>query len=160
MKKNRSKGRVIGLAQKLAKTIWVETLSPEEFILSTLVHELTHFWQFENIRMDDLTAVEGHASYLEVQFLKAERFDYLARRTHNEFLQRDDEYGRGYVMLDEIMSNREDRNSFTYMMERYGKKGVKRSPANNGGSDQGGQPEGNSAPGSEIKATGVELDDE
>lgn len=160
MKKNRSKGRVIGLAQKLAKTIWVETLSPEEFILSTLVHELTHFWQFENIRMDDLTAVEGHASYLEVQFLKAERFDYLARRTHNEFLQRDDEYGRGYVMLDEIMSNREDRNSFTYMMERYGKKGVKRSPANNGGSDQGGQPEGNSAPGGEIKATGVELDDE
>lgn len=158
MNKNRSKGRVIGLAQKLKKTLWVETLSPEEFILSTLVHELTHFWQFENINMDDLTAVEGHASYVEVQFMNAEGFDYLARRHHNGFLQRDDEYGRGYVMLDEIMKKRQDRNIFTYMLERCGKKGVKRAPGN----DAGAGPEGTvpTQPGGTIQTTGVELDNE
>lgn len=129
LNKNRTKGRVIGLAQKLKKTVWVETLSPEEFILATLVHELTHFWQFENIKMNDLTAVEGHASYLEVQFLKAEGYDYLARRTHNSLMNRtDDEYGRGYAILSEAMKQRKDQNTFTYMLEYYGKKSTKPAP--------------------------------
>lgn len=128
-RRNQTRGRVIGLAQKLSKTVWVETLSPEEHILSTLVHELTHHWQFVNIKTNDLVAMEGHASYMEVQFLRAEGYEYLARRTHENLLSRtDDEYGQGYVALTEAMKTRTDKNPFTYMLETHGKVGrVKKS---------------------------------
>lgn len=122
-KKNKVKGRVIGLAQKLTRTVWVETMSPEEHILSTLVHELTHFWQFDHIKMDDTVAVEGHASYVEVQFMKAEGFKRRAAILHEGLMSRtDDEYGQGYAKLVEIMKKRPDDNTFTYMLETYGKK--------------------------------------
>ena len=66
---------------------------------------------------------------MEVQFLRAEGYEYLARRTHENLLSRtDDEYGQGYVAMTEAMKTRTDKNPFTYMLETHGKVGrVKKS---------------------------------
>ena len=127
MNRNLRKMRIIGLAESLTKTVWVERDCPEEYILRILVHELTHFWQFDNlVWKKDVTPMEGHASYMEVQYLRYLGFDALADETHAGLMGRDDPYGRGYRMLRKAMENRLDDDIFAYMLETYGKPSVKK----------------------------------
>ena len=121
--RNRRHGRVIGLAQSLTKTVWAERNSPKEYILSTLIHELTHIWQFTSIQCDDLKAKEGHASLMEVRYLHDLGYTQLEQRMDADLRARtNDEYGAGYVALTEAMKNRPDGDPFAYMLETYPKK--------------------------------------
>lgn len=122
MKKKPRRFRYVGLAQSLTNTVWVETNSPKEFILRTLVHELTHIWQFENIKCSDQTVVEGHSSYMEVLSMRDMGYHALADETEASLRRRtNDEYGKGYVWLSKEMEGRSDPNPFNYMLENYGK---------------------------------------
>ena len=121
LKRNHKHRRVIGLAQSITKTVWAETNSPKEYILRILVHELTHIWQFENISCDDLSAMEGHASLMEVRYMHDLGYYRLEKRTDEELRSRlDDEYGSGYVKITEALKSK-GSNPFTYMAERYPK---------------------------------------
>lgn len=76
-------GRVLGFAEKSRKgyRLLVESGAPEWTMKSTLVHELTHIWQFENWKDDELEKItggspdlrsfllEGMAVWTEVQYL-------------------------------------------------------------------------------------------
>ncbi|MBR6808797.1 MAG: hypothetical protein IKM64_00840 [Clostridia bacterium] len=122
-KKNLAKGRIIGLAQSLTKTAWVETNSPKEHILSTLVHELTHFWQYDHIHTHDKVAIEGHTSYMEVQYMRALGYERHARYLDSNLRSRtDDNYGKGYVWLTAMMQSRPDNDPFAYMLEEFDRK--------------------------------------
>ena len=133
LNRNRKHRRIVGLAQSLTKTVWVETNSPKEFILRTLVHELTHIWQFDHIRTDDIVAMEGHTSYMEVRYMHDLGYFKLEQETDSDLRSRTDEYGTGYVRMAEAMENRADGDPFAYMAETYpkasrGKKGKKARP--------------------------------
>ncbi len=95
-------GRALGFAQQLGngKTrIYLENGSPRLETEKTLVHELTHVWQYENMgclwQPKDLVAIEGMAVWTEAQYLvctgekeRAEAY-VAARYTENS------EYGQG-----------------------------------------------------------------
>lgn len=120
--RNKKHKRVIGLAQRLTKTVWVETNSPKENLLSTLVHELTHIWQFENLDCKDIIALEGHSSYMEVVMLKHFGYNGLAQETDLNLRARiNDEYGKGYIQLTEALANSSEKNPYKYMLAIYPK---------------------------------------
>ena len=95
-------GRALGFAQPLGngKTrIYLENGSPRLETEKTLVHELTHIWQFENMdclwNPKDLVAIEGMSVWVEAQYLicngEAERAQaYVASR-----MTENSEYGQG-----------------------------------------------------------------
>ncbi len=95
-------GRALGFAQQLGngKTrIYLENGAPRLETEKTLVHELTHIWQFENMgclwQPKDLVAIEGMAVWTEAQYLicndQKERAEaYVAARCTEET-----EYGAG-----------------------------------------------------------------
>ena len=122
MKKKRRRFRYVGLADSLTNTIWIETNSPKEYILRTLVHELTHIWQFNNLKCDDIVAIEGHSSYMEVRYLHDLGYNALSEETKmNLQLRTNDEYGKGFAQLCAIMAGRTDDDTFKYMLEKYAK---------------------------------------
>jgi len=95
-------GRALGFAQQLGngKTrIYLENGAPRLETEKTLVHELTHVWQYENMQClwqpKDLVAIEGMAVWTEAQYLvctgKQERSEaYVAAR-----FAENSEYGQG-----------------------------------------------------------------
>jgi hypothetical protein len=95
-------GRALGFAQRLGngKTrILLENGAPRLETEKTLVHELTHIWQYENMMClwepKDLVAIEGMAVWTEAQYLvcngEKERAEaYVAARFMEET-----EYGAG-----------------------------------------------------------------
>lgn len=95
-------GRALGFAQQLGngKTrIMLENGAPRLETEKTLVHELTHVWQYENMdclwHPRDLVAIEGMAVWTEAQYLmcnnEEERADaYVRGRT-----MENSEYGQG-----------------------------------------------------------------
>ena len=117
---NDSAGRLVGLAEKNGNIVSIETNSPVQNILATLVHELTHIWQYANIKYDDLVMVEGHASYMQVLFMRAEGYLNYANSTHEELLRRqDDPYGQGYVKMLRALEGKKDGDPFKYMRETF-----------------------------------------
>ena len=120
VKRKTKRGRIVGLAEWLTRTVSVEGDSPKEYILMHLAHEITHMWQFASIRCDDITAMEGHSSYMEVRYMHDLGYTDLEKYKDNNLRHRtDDPYGAGYLKLLEAMKDREDGNPFHYMLEAY-----------------------------------------
>lgn len=63
---------VLGFADPNSRELWVESDAPVTNLSEMLVHELTHFWQFDNIKFEEveLEYIEGQASYVEVQYMR------------------------------------------------------------------------------------------
>lgn len=112
---------VLGFANNKTREIWVEADAPAPNVKCTLAHELTHMWQFENIEMSDLVYIEGHSSYIEVQYMRYEHRKVFANWLEQSFNSRQDEYGEGFRRIKADLEANGDYNSFAYMAERFGK---------------------------------------
>jgi len=119
--------------------VWVESgFSPEE-TAATLAHELTHIWQYnaldhEKMRRDYGNLLfEGHAVWVETRFLqfqidtRPEPFDpdrlRRALRRVEALIQGDNDYGRGHVLLAELMGGcpADAVAPFQFLARRYPK---------------------------------------
>ena len=120
--KHKKRRSIIGLACFPSKEVFVENNAPPEHMLHVLAHEITHQWQYDNIECNNSEVMEGHASYVEVQYLEYLKEEELARRWKSGLLAADDEYGRGFRALQTAMETREDNNTFTYVLENYANK--------------------------------------
>ena len=114
------KRTVLGFADPNSRELWVESDSPATNLSDVLVHELTHFWQFDNINCADKEYIEGHASFLEVQYLRKLGQEIWANHIEALLEQREDNYGTGYRKLKRALIECGDLNSFTYMKDRFG----------------------------------------
>ena len=110
-------GRILGFYNSGNHQLWLEARGPKIAIQSTLIHELTHVWQFhcsdftqrlqkllqkypKNERaLIRLLILEGHAVYMEVETMRRMYEESYADRIHASYLQRDDEYGVGYRLV-------------------------------------------------------------
>lgn len=119
--------RVLGFAASGTRELWIETGSPEMIIRTTLIHELTHFWQYENINMnhpalEDNVLIEGHASYVETEYLRENGHINTYNKKKNELEGRQDEYGEGFRILSQRMERENNKNIFDFMRAVYGNK--------------------------------------
>lgn len=107
--------RAVGLAVDTGeerKTIYIENAAPKFRAMATIVHELTHIWQFHNLdfgKMDnDDVKIEGHAQWVELTYV--EEIYPNERRFIEAEKARTDEYGRGYRYVEQVLRNRETSN--------------------------------------------------
>ena len=106
--------RAVGMAVKDRDgyTLFVENGAPRIDAAGTIVHELTHIWQYRNwdtavlrsiwagmpraeAERCELEVYEGMAVWAEIQYLRLLRETARADRLEAATLARDDEYGRG-----------------------------------------------------------------
>jgi hypothetical protein len=134
--KNRSHtGSVLGEARH---TVLVESgFSPEQ-TTSTLVHELTHVWQFNMLDHERMITdhgvllFEGHAMWAERDFLSRGARDSRIPACDQERLAKaagivenmiasDSDYGRGYRLLMRLMGDggAERKNPFEWLLANY-----------------------------------------
>ena len=101
-------GRILGVAIKDRKgyTILVENGSPKIQSTMTMVHEMTHIWQYLNWDTKDikrtygeleLEVYEGMAKWVELQYTYLLNETATAKREEMITRHRDDPYGRGFV---------------------------------------------------------------
>jgi hypothetical protein len=81
--------------------VLIENGSPKIHTLSTLAHELTHIWQYENLDVHvlDLEDLEGFASWVEVHMMTERGETPYAEMTKEQLERRQDENGRGYRQI-------------------------------------------------------------
>lgn len=102
--------RVLGLATHRGKTyeMYIENGSPRLEALSTMAHELTHIWQYQNwnrrkikslYKKDELLVYEGMAGWVQIQTLYILGEFTYASDQENLLNNRDDEYGTGFRMF-------------------------------------------------------------
>lgn len=102
--------RVLGVAIRDRHgnyTIYVENGAPRNAFTATLVHELTHIWQYTTWNEKELMAryggdlmpavYEGMAKWVEIQYMLLIGEQAHARREELITRARDDEYGRGFL---------------------------------------------------------------
>ncbi len=102
--------RVLGVAIRDRHgnyTIYVENGAPRNAFIATLVHELTHIWQYTTWNEKELMAryggdlmpavYEGMAKWVEIQYMLLIGEQAHARREELITRARDDEYGRGFL---------------------------------------------------------------
>jgi hypothetical protein len=101
-------GRVLGFAQKdkTGYSLYIENGSPKLAATGTIVHELTHIWQYLNWneaeielkygKQNALAVYEGMAMWSEVQYLMLMNEKKYAKRMEITTSCRNDEYGIGF----------------------------------------------------------------
>ena len=101
-------GRVLGVAIKdrSGYSILIENGSPRAKSMMTMVHELTHIWQYTHWdakaikkmygKKDNLLIYEGMAKWSEIQYAYLINETGLAKREEIITRMRDDEYGHGF----------------------------------------------------------------
>ena len=110
-------GRILGFYNSRTHQLWLEARGPRIAMQSTLIHELTHAWQFHNPDFSEklqkvlkksprnqrgkirLLLLEGHAVFMEIETMRRMHEEAYADRIHGAYLQRDDEYGAGYRLV-------------------------------------------------------------
>ena len=109
--------RIIGLYVPSKREIWIERGGPEACVLSTLMHELTHAWQFDNIDADrlDLMYIEGHSTYVEIECMRK-----LSQNVYADFWEKrvessNDEYSRGLLYWRNRLRSESDKNIFHHI---------------------------------------------
>ena len=105
-------------ADPAAREIWVESGLPAANLSAALVHALTRFWQFDNLPCDDLDYLEGHASYVELQYLRWLEQNSCADHLEAQLEKMEAPCGRGFRKLKQDLG--ENTNSFDYMMQLFG----------------------------------------
>ncbi|MDQ1002147.1 hypothetical protein QFZ28_002547 [Neobacillus niacini] len=86
--------------------VLVENGSPRTHTLSTLAHELTHIWQYENLQASelDIEELEGFASWVEVHMMTQMGEVPYTNMLKEQLEYRQDSYGRGYRLIEEKLS--------------------------------------------------------
>jgi len=117
--------RAIGIAISDGRIIMIENGAPSHAILATLVHELTHIWQYDNLdykRMHQdkgLLLIEGHTMWAELECLERKK---LAPERCSKEKRRSDVYGQGYrVIVQMLKKNTKHRNPFAMLLDMYKK---------------------------------------
>lgn len=112
-------GRVIGLYIGAKKEIWIERGGPDACVLSTLIHELTHAWQGENIDMLKLgnKIIEGHSTYVEIECLRKLGQSLYADFWEKTVLNRNDEYSEGLRYWKTVIQSDSDKNIFNHVLK-------------------------------------------
>lgn len=100
-------GRAVGLACKKDHTILLENGAPRLRALMTLVHEMTHIWQYRNWDEAEIVrqygqeqrkeVYEGMARWSEIQYAYLIGETATAKREEICTRFQDDEYGRGFL---------------------------------------------------------------
>lgn len=101
--------RVLGVAIKNSNhnfTIYLENGTPRLAMITTLIHELTHIWQYINFNEKELKKIygkdhlleiyEGMAKWVEIQYLYLLKEKIYAHHQEMIVLSKDNEYSRGY----------------------------------------------------------------
>lgn len=115
-----SGGRVLGFYDLKRREIWIERNGPEPCVFSTLVHELTHAWQHENINMNiELYFLEGHTSYVEVECMRLRKQNVYAQFQDQSLTGAEDEYGKGYRYWKAVLKDDSDKNIFHHMRDKF-----------------------------------------
>lgn len=114
-------GRVLGFYMPALRELWIESRGPRIAVQDTIIHEITHSWQYDNLDMERLKKklgpekflilVEGHAVCLEVRTMQALNQMDFAARIEAEFMSASDEYGVGYRMLKDYIAEKEAEGS-------------------------------------------------
>ena len=110
-----SDGRVLGVAIKDKKgnySILLENGSPRLSATMTMVHELTHIWQYLNWdaakikhlygKKQNLEIYEGMAKWVEIQYAYLISESQAAKREELITRLRDDPYGHGFVKYADV----------------------------------------------------------
>jgi len=110
-------GRILGFYNMDNRQLWLEARGPKIAMQSTLIHELTHAWQFHDKDFypllqqalqtfpkpsqarNRLLLLEGHAVFMEIETMRRLHEDGYADRLHQLSMNREDEYGVGYRLL-------------------------------------------------------------
>ena len=102
--------------------IYIENGQPYHMVLATMVHELTHIWQFDSLDMEQLERehgkvwLEGHAMWTEITCLR-KRGIGLQYCDHEE--NRQDLYGIGFREIAELLERNAESNPFRLLLARY-----------------------------------------
>lgn len=115
--------RAIGIAMSNGRIIMVENGAPSHSILATLVHEMTHIWQYDNLDHERMKAenglllIEGHAMWAELECLERKN---LAKELCAVGKRRTDVYGEGYRTIVQVLKDNPNcRNPFEMLLEKY-----------------------------------------
>ncbi len=112
-------GRILGFYNHSNHLLMIEARGPRIAIQSTLIHELTHAWQYDQLDMRQLSKklpalrrselllmlLEGHAMYTEIETMRSMNETEYTDRMHAITMLREDEYGAGYRMVYEYLEN-------------------------------------------------------
>lgn len=113
-------GRILGFYNSGSHELWVEARGPRNAVQDTMIHELTHCWQFDNTNVAKLKRkykdkyllfLEGHSSYMEVDAMKKLGEEEYADFIERQLMLREDEYGAGYRMLKEYLETEAEKGS-------------------------------------------------
>lgn len=117
--------RIVGIAIKEGRQfqILLENGQPYHLTLATIVHELTHIWQYEHVDYERMIQemgpllIEGHSKYVELACLEDKNLghNYSAREK-----TRQDEYGQGYRLIEQELKKHDAINDpFELLLKRY-----------------------------------------
>jgi len=115
-------GRVLGFYNNQNHQLWIEARGPRVSVQDTLIHELTHTWQHDNLPISRLQSkltpvqmlilLEGHAVYTEIETMRRLNEVEYASSVYEETLKRKDEYGIGYIYLRDFLKQCESEGSY------------------------------------------------
>lgn len=117
--------RVSGLAvqQNGNHAIWIENGQPRMRLMATLIHELTHIWQYEHLNLDKmkqelgLLLIEGHANWASIDGLN----EKYSGDVYIQYLkEQDNDPGHGYQLLDQRLKADKQQDAFSYLLAKYG----------------------------------------
>lgn len=128
-----SDGRIVGFYNEIedTKQIWIERKGPSVAMKSTMVHELTHAWQYGLLKKDKMKALmkslgmykekkkklllEGHAVYTQILAMDELGEAHFSKVLKVEYSRRNDIYGIGYKLISEYCETKKDLNPYQAM---------------------------------------------
>lgn len=114
-------GRILGMYVPKKKQLWVERGGPRACVLSTLLHELTHAWQFADLNTNaiELMYLEGHSVYVEIECMTRLGQERFAEFNERCIMAQDDEYSKGLKYWRSHLLTETDKNIFNHMMKKF-----------------------------------------
>ena len=111
--------RIVGFYNPKNRMVWIERGGPAPCVLATLLHELTHAWQYDNIDINkpDSKIIKGHRIYVEIECTRL-----LGHGIYADFWERtveagNDEYADGLRYWQERMKHESNKNIFTHIAD-------------------------------------------
>jgi len=115
-------GRVVGFYRNDKHDLWIESKGPKVAMRSTIIHELTHSWQYDNLNLKELVKVfgrsegekklklllEGHAVFVELEAMSELGDKEYVKRMREDYERRNDIYGEGYLMIRQYINTKKE----------------------------------------------------